>query len=62
MLSEAKDLETAPKLKDALSKAKDVVVKAKEVEAKSKDANPKVKDAFASRPGNKEDPTSKCKA
>ena len=61
-LSEAKDLETTPKLKDALSKAKDVVVKAKEVEAKSKDADPKVKDASASRPGNKEDLTSKCKA
>ena len=39
-LSEAKDLEAAPKLKDAHSKAKDAVVKAKKAEAKSKEVDP----------------------
>ena len=47
-LSEAKDLEAAPKLKDAHSKAKDATAKAKEAEAKSKEADPKAKDVPAS--------------
>ena len=61
-LSEAKDLEAAPKLKDAPSNAKDAIIKAKEADAKSKDVDPKAKDAFASQPGNKEDPAPKYKA
>ena len=61
-LSEAKDLEAAPKLKDAPSKAKDVVVKAKETEAKSKEADPKAKDTLTSQLGNKKGLALKPKA
>ena len=61
-LSDAKDSEATPKLKDAPSKAKDATVKVKEAEAKSKDADPKAKDASAFQMGNKEGLTPKSKA